>query len=402
MVGPASAFGSTISGADYHASPGEANALTVVYVASTNSWSYTDTGATIVDGDGGGGCSAAAHTATCPNLGALTIELGDRDDSVTVTDTASHTASDYVFISGEDGADRMIYRGTSPHVAIAADFDLRNGAANAPADNGGDADYLEVDGAPGAKAELYGAARNQGYASADPGLDAGNDTLIGGPEADLLYAGDGNDTMIGGGGNDVFAPGPGDDRVDGGPGDDSMLATLPSLGLMSGGTFFDTATFPEGNGADVIDMGPDKDTTVVSGLEASGAPNAVDQISCGDGAPEIAVAGPGDIVSADCETIQLAVTCRAGGKTCIGEAEVSATAPVSGKLAMASRQGRKKLTLGRKRVKVRAGKTKLVPVTLRAGAVSRLFRQGTTAPAQSGFKAKRAVHNGTRFTLRKG
>ncbi len=53
--------------------------------------------------------------------------------------------------------------------------------------------------------------------------DAGNDTLIGGPQGDTLNGGDGNDTLIGSTGNDTLLGGAGDDLLEGDAGADSLI-----------------------------------------------------------------------------------------------------------------------------------------------------------------------------------
>ena len=62
---------------------------------------------------------------------------------------------------------------------------------------------------------------------------AGDDTLLGGGEADLRDGGAGNDSLGGGAGNDTLTGGTGNDKLDGGSGDDTYL-------------------FNQGDGADTI------------------------------------------------------------------------------------------------------------------------------------------------------
>ena len=51
---------------------------------------------------------------------------------------------------------------------------------------------------------------------------AGNDTILGGPQADTIFAGDGDDVVDGDDGDDVIYGGPGADDLDGGDHDDLL------------------------------------------------------------------------------------------------------------------------------------------------------------------------------------
>src|SRR6185295_19423941 len=75
--------------------------------------------------------------------------------------------------------------------------------------------------------------------------EAGNDTLIGGNQNDLLYGGDGNDTITDTGGTDSIDGGAGNDTLNGSYGDDTI----------QGGT-----------GADTMDGGYDNDTYYVDNV----------------------------------------------------------------------------------------------------------------------------------------
>lgn len=143
---------------DYAAAPGEANALRAS--ADGSVVSVRDDGATIV---AGGGCAASsAHAATCTVTGLprLSAQLGDGDDSATVTGLLS------AVIDGGPGNDTL-------------------GGGDAP-------DVLE--GGPGDDALTGGASDDTLYGDG-PGLTpgGGDDRLAGGPGADVLDCGDGID-----------------------------------------------------------------------------------------------------------------------------------------------------------------------------------------------------------------
>ena len=63
---------------------------------------------------------------------------------------------------------------------------------------------------------------------------AGNDTLTGGGNKDLLSGDDGNDKLVGGGGNDELSGGDGNDNLDGGAGNDTLGGGLGNDVLVGG------------------------------------------------------------------------------------------------------------------------------------------------------------------------
>ena len=79
--------------------------------------------------------------------------------------------------------------------------------------------------------------------------DAGNDILIGTPNADSLSDNVGNDTLIGNGGNDTLWGGDGNDSLDGGDGTDQVFEVLPTTGSTG---FVLTNTTLSGRGSDKL------------------------------------------------------------------------------------------------------------------------------------------------------
>lgn len=393
LASPAGALGATLNQGVYTAGPGEVNALTVSYNPGGDTLTYTDSGATIADGDGGGLCSVAANVGTCPRsalpgASAVTVYMGDADDSATIAASVSSPLTTVQMV-GQDGADSLIYNG-SARAFLLGDRGLDGSTVFT--DNGGDDDYMQG-----------GSGENQMYSSygffesfLSLGLSAGNDTFVGGPSRDTIGGGDGNDLIKAGGGDDLISGGPGDDRIEGGAGDDGLVgargdfAGVPDDGLV-----------PGSNGADIISMGPGVDLT--TSLEARDAPNALDQVSCGEEFDSTAWIGRGDTLSTDCENTATFVDCPPGGAACRGRAVVT-IAGGSGRSAAAAGKGKgkKTVTLGQRKFKIPAGSGKVVPIQINAKAARRALKKRKTAPARIVSKAKRAGQKTTAFTLRKG
>jgi Ca2+-binding RTX toxin-like protein len=85
---------------------------------------------------------------------------------------------------------------------------------------------------------------------------AGNDTLTGSPNADVISGGEGNDTILGLAGVDVIDGGAGDDTITGGPGSEPN---------QQGGDGNDTFIWNPGDGSDGLVGGPGTDTMVFNG-----------------------------------------------------------------------------------------------------------------------------------------
>ncbi|MGI9603529.1 MAG: hypothetical protein ACR2QE_16715, partial [Acidimicrobiales bacterium] len=94
---------------------------------------------------------------------------------------------------------------------------------------------------------------------------AGDDVVLGTPNADSISAGGGNDTICGGGGNDTINAGVGNDWVDGGDGNDTVFGQDGDDTLQGGPGddqllgFGDNDTIDGGPGADTLNGGPGDD-----------------------------------------------------------------------------------------------------------------------------------------------
>jgi Ca2+-binding RTX toxin-like protein len=148
-----------------------------------------------------------ANTVTCPTVTAITINLGDMNDSL--SSSTSVTAPETV--DGGDGND----------------CNLNGGAGN---------DVIH--GGPGDDC-IYGDTGNGTSVSGNDQLfgDDGNDQLRGQSGNDILHGGAGDDFLTGGPGTDQLFGEAGDDYLEGGPG----LGTPGDNGdLISGGSGIDT------------------------------------------------------------------------------------------------------------------------------------------------------------------
>jgi Ca2+-binding RTX toxin-like protein len=94
--------------------------------------------------------------------------------------------------------------------------------------------------------------------------NAGSDTLVGGPEDDVLEAGenyngpdDGNDVLVGEGGNDVLYADPGADQLRGGPGADLLVSSVATCQghRYDGGPGEDTVSYARSDAALHVTLG---------------------------------------------------------------------------------------------------------------------------------------------------
>ncbi|GGW53761.1 hypothetical protein GCM10010503_33750 [Streptomyces lucensis JCM 4490] len=153
---------------------------------------------------------------------ALTMDLGDRDDTVSY---ANDTGQVYCFarMTLGPGDDRLTDTGRLDGSSVsgdAGDDTLTVGELGLAFGGDGD-DTVNANGdlviAKGGRGDdvLRGGASGQ-----DLSGDDGNDTVYGGSGADTLYGGRGNDKLYGNSGNDRLYGGPGRDTLSGGPGHD--------------------------------------------------------------------------------------------------------------------------------------------------------------------------------------
>jgi Ca2+-binding RTX toxin-like protein len=146
--------------------------------------------------DGGAGDDALLGGAAADDL-----RGGNGDDEL-----AGHGGNDG--LDGGFGGDTLIgYAGRDQ-----VDYSTRTGNLNIRLDDGGSGDGESGENdfiLPDVERILGG---------------SGNDTMIGGPEVNLFYAGDGADRLVGGGGADRLFGEAGNDRLNGGDGDDYLEA----------------------------------------------------------------------------------------------------------------------------------------------------------------------------------
>lgn len=154
--------------------------------------------------------------------------------------------TDYLF--GDDGDDQIIFMA---HTFIE---DLNGGAGNDTIDmrlggGGAHGDAGNDTLLGGYEAELFGGTGDDVLVTTSSGIaygEADNDTLTGGAGNDMLFGGDGVDSLYGGAGNDTLDGGAGADRLEGGTGDDTYV-----LAVATGEVIVEAA----GGGIDQINAG---------------------------------------------------------------------------------------------------------------------------------------------------
>ena len=189
-----------------------------------------DPGATLVDGDGAGGCQVIAARVECPAAGITdtTVNTRDGDDTATIsTPTAD-------LLLGGDGADLLRAGDGVDTIRGQAGTDtVQGGDGNDILDGGTEADRF--DGGLGRDLATY-AARTEKLDvtinnKADDGsnLDGGHDNVradvervTGGSGADRLTGSANDDVLTGGAGNDSLRGASGVDRLLGGDGNDTL------------------------------------------------------------------------------------------------------------------------------------------------------------------------------------
>ncbi|GEM_PF-1812499 len=130
-------------------------------------------------------------------------------------------------ISGGSGYDMVWFVGTDSDDSITAVIQSDGQVAlahAAEADTASDAEKLYLGGLAGNDSIVvsvqFGAVALPVWIEGDQG----NDSMVGGPEADLLYGGEGDDSIDGGGGDDTLLGGDGNDSLSGIDGNDLVLA----------------------------------------------------------------------------------------------------------------------------------------------------------------------------------
>lgn len=201
-------FVPTGDGFDYQAGPGETNHVTIgVGIDRQGEATIQDT--VPVTAEAGCHTGANAESAVCPigveNVGLVTIDLGDAND--TLSYSASGSTTNPFVTEVFDGPGNDTVRAGSPYGVT-----FVNGPGN---------DILRVLSQPGDAGSRVVAGRlvpGIGHVSG-----SGADAIYGGLGNDSLNGGIGNDRLYGGRGNDHIRGGPGNDRIHGGPGLDHMF-----------------------------------------------------------------------------------------------------------------------------------------------------------------------------------
>jgi hypothetical protein len=403
---PQVADASTATTADgnlrYAAAAGEVNNVTFARV-SGNTFRVTELGATITAGTG---CTQdSPNVVTCSTAAGRPIiaNLGDQND------TATSTTSRTVQLFGEDGNDRL------------------SGASGRDLLDGGNGDDNITGGSSADR--LRGGAGNDQLVG-----NSGNDNLQGGDGNDLLDGGNGSDAELGGSGDDTLREGNapnGADSLAGDTGNDTVDYSLRSAPVnvsvddvafdgdrrsnerdnvrntierVVGGAGSDTLigrdgpadTLVGGAGDDVIDPlrgddhvdgGPGIDQIRLRDLSQ-------DDVVCGDGVDSVA-ADARDTAAPDCEKLRrtaamsLALAARAAYPTLMVKLVCPPTAfkACGGRVIIrtlgkvATRAGRKTLTVGVRRFTVPAGSERTIGVRIRAGTKPFLGKRGLVVRA---------------------
>src|SRR4051794_30671495 len=275
--------------------------------AGADSFSVRDTADTITLAGNARGCRGDGTTqVVCPLGPAVSLDLGDQNDVVSVNDAVpmdfnedggmgvdsldgggqddvldgganndisfSGDAGDDVLIPGS-GADTGIDGGVGRDTISYLDGRLTGVSVNLGAQAGADGESFSsieaADGGAGSDALTAGTATSRVTLRGN----AGADSLTGGPADDTLDGGAGNDTLLAAGARDYpvipgtgnhadITGGPADDTLDGGAGNDTLLAAgdgddsvIPGTGNdanIDGGPGTDTISYNDGRTAGVI------------------------------------------------------------------------------------------------------------------------------------------------------
>lgn len=396
----------------YVAAAGEANALTLTQSGSfedgTLAYTLTDPGA-VIEPQPGTGCAVDGdpHRVVCQDVAVFELEaaLGDRDDSLTVDASPIATA-----ILGGDGNDLLRGNPAPRAAAFAVEAGEDSSASEWNYIEGGPGDDTIIGGADWDR--LWGGPGNDTM-EAGAGFDAlcggdrqerdqtssycrsydgdGNDVLDAGRFDDLLYAGGGDDRLVGGPGTDYLLGGPGNDVIDATGDDPGPAPGQPGFNPWD----VDRDQINGDDGADVI----------------ATTDGAADQISCGAG-PDVVTRDQADTVlgfpagvpgyPAECElvtpalplppfvtlapvlnllpngSLDLGLTCPPAGalpRDCRGSLVVHVQ-PAAGPARTGGR-----ISLGRRRFRVRTGRALRVRFRAAPGARRRLralARRGAT------------------------
>lgn len=212
--------------------------------------------------------------------GDVTVDSGDRNDSVTITsaidaDVSGGNGRDEITVSGVHSAD-IDGGSNNDSITVSADTTVTvEGGTGTDNIRVEDATHAEVRGGTGDdNIDTYGADE------ADVFGDDGHDYIRTGNGDDTVHGGVGQDTIYGGGGTDTLYGGSDSDYIDGGHGDDTIR----------GGTGEDIVS--GGHGDDHLYGGADDDVLIAG----AGSDNLF-----GEGGNDTAYHQVDDVVDADVE-----------------------------------------------------------------------------------------------------
>lgn len=272
FAGPAPALAGTATNGgwvSYLAPPGETNH--VVVTTDATGVTVTDSGATVVAGDG---CvSVSANQAFCASSQRpiyVAMRLDDMDDFAKLVGWYGDGSS----VEGDTGSDTLIGAASTDRLVGGADNDILRGRVGHDYLQGGpgtdlldggrgqdqaqywertapiavDLDGVADDGEPGEADDLQGIEDIYG--------GEGDDVLVGDGNANFLWGGGGADVVSGLGGPDRVVGVGGSDTVNGNAGSDSVEGTRGDDTLRGGGG-------PDrlfgGRNADILDGGDGRD-----------------------------------------------------------------------------------------------------------------------------------------------
>jgi Ca2+-binding RTX toxin-like protein len=249
--------------------------------------------------------------------------------------------------------------------------------------------------------------------------DPGNDVLTGGGGNDILWGGSGNDTLNGGAGDDVMQGGAGDDTLDGGAGIDTLAGQDGNDTLLARDGSPDLIACDAGTDSVVADA-IDQLASDCENADVPAAPSEPDRPAQVPSLPVIAPAvtplasevfrGSKPVSATGPDALSVRVSCPASQSNgCEGTLVIEIVGRVtSARTAGAARRGRTQMVkVASRKVKVAAGKTKVVTAHLSRRGRSLLTPPTTVAKAKSKTKAKAtrrgrasAVRAHVRVTLR--
>ncbi len=338
----------------FSAGGGERNDVSVSVSGTT--FTVADTGAAVTP-IGPGCASAGSNTVTCTNGGSggsisyLWLSTGDGDDA------ATNTAAIPSWIDGGSGNDHLVGGGSQDWLFGNSGDDLLDGGSGADSISGGDGvdtvDYsTRASGLTVTLDDQYG----DGAAGENDNVRTSVENALGGSGNDSLTGSAVNNALTGGAGDDTIDGGSGADSIDGGDGADLLRARDGVADQISCGAGTDSVD------ADAIDVLA-ADCEVPTAQPQPG-PGAV------GGALDLL---PSSVRLSKAGTVSLPLSCPASfGGTCRGTITLAIARRTA---AGASISRNKKRIVARKKFKIKAGKTKVLKVTISRNGRRRVLLQ---------------------------